>query len=361
MKASADRQVRERKQPRALTCPSACDRRRYRAARDSTAPGSSRCRSRRCRSARACVGALERSERFDLVVVPRVALAGECGRRYRAKACGSRQRERIEVGQPQQRHWREGGRHRRIADERIRRAPLARSRPADEGRRKWIGVQAPQRNDLHSNFLPDPQPRVSRQSFVSQVIEVRRVERGRLCRIEADEHIVRRGSNRRRARAVGPRHFREVRLKPVFDRLYGVVYCGLNERESTTPVGPGRPTVTAPTAISFQSVTASASPNFMMPSHSARPALHSGGVVIACCTLSVSHSAGATRSSRELQATNVAALSIERAIPRMFILFSLDKGQRTRDHLVSGSGAEESGRDLICAPGIVRRIPSLPT
>jgi hypothetical protein len=64
----------------------------------------------------------------------------------------------------------------------------------------------------------------------------------------------------------------------------------------------------------------------------------------------ISHSAGVGRSSRELQASNVAALSIERAIAPAFILILLGQWPTQTRPPCPHPGAEESGRDLIEGP-----------
>ena len=141
------------------------------------------------------LGADESAELLDLVVVARVAIAGQRRRRRGTKTRRARERERIEVGHPRRRHRRERRWRGRISEQRGRRAPVADALPPTNGGGSGFGIHAPQRKNARRDLLADENARVAVETVVGQVVEIRRVEGRRLRGIHADQHVVRRRGN----------------------------------------------------------------------------------------------------------------------------------------------------------------------
>ena len=146
----------------------------------------------------------ERADLLDLVVIPRVSIAGQCRWWRSSKTRRAREREWIEVGHPRCRHRRERRRRGRISEERRGRAPGPNAGSADKRWRQRIRVRAAQRKNTRGDLLSDEDPGIAVETFVREVVEVRRVESCRLRGVDADEHVVRRRGNGSGAAALGP-------------------------------------------------------------------------------------------------------------------------------------------------------------
>ena len=88
-------------------------------------------------------------------------------------------------------------------------------------------------------MLPDEEPGIAPETLVSEVVEVRGVERCGLRWVHTHKHVVRRGGNGSGAATLGSHYLRVIRLELAIDCLHGIVHRNLHERDVDDADGTG--------------------------------------------------------------------------------------------------------------------------
>ena len=113
--------------------------------------------------------------------------------------------------------------------------------PPTKGGGRGIGFARRRGRIPAAAFCPTSEPGVAGQAVVGQIVEVGRVERGRLRGIHADQHIVCSCRHGSRARAMRSLDLDVIGLEALVDRLHGVVYGDLHQRRVHSAASAGTP------------------------------------------------------------------------------------------------------------------------